>query len=126
MPGVNRVTLLGHVGQDATMRYTAKGTAQATFSLATTHSRKDANGEWQNETTWHNIVMWGKAAEAAVPVCTKGTLVFLEGMISNRSWTGDDGVKKYRSEVVASFAYPVRGDKAGAGSGQDASDLPWE
>lgn len=126
MPSLNRVTLLGHVGQDATLRYTAKGTAQGTFSLATTQSRKDANGEWQSETTWHNVVLWGKAAEAAVPVCTKGTLVFLEGMISNRSWTGDDGVKKYRSEVVASFAYPITGKEGGTDDKKAAGDLPWE
>lgn len=97
---INRVQLLGNVTQEVELRYTAGGTAVATISVATNRDFKSGD-EWQKETTFHNIVLWGKLAEHAKERCNKGTRVIIEGRIANRSWEDKDGNKRYKTEVVA-------------------------
>jgi single-strand DNA-binding protein len=99
--GVNKVFLLGNVGKDPEMKSTTGGTLVATFGLATADRRKDAQGNWQDSTEWHNIVVYGRTAEIVRDYVKKGKELFIEGKITNRSW--DDkatGQKKYRTEII--------------------------
>ncbi|MGH9526959.1 MAG: single-stranded DNA-binding protein, partial [Terriglobales bacterium] len=98
---VNRVTLLGHLGKDPELKYTPSGQAVTKFSMATSERWKDKNGEWQDRTEWHNIVLWAKMAETANQYLTKGSQVFIEGRLQTRSWDDKDGKKHYMTEIVA-------------------------
>jgi len=97
---VNKAILIGNLGADPELRYTPTGKAVANFSLATSESWKDGDGNKQEETTWHNIVAWGKQAEVMKEYLTKGQQVYIEGRIKNSTYDDKDGVKKYKSEVV--------------------------
>ncbi len=99
--GVNKVILIGNLGKDPELRYTPGGQAVATFSLATTERWNDKNGQRQDRTEWHNIVVWGKLAELVNQYLKKGRSAYIEGRITTRSWDDRDGVKKYRTEIVA-------------------------
>jgi len=101
MAGVNKAILIGNLGRDPEVRRTPGGTSVATFSLATTERRTDRNGQRQERTEWHNIVVWGRQAELASQYLKKGRTVYIEGRITNRSWDDRDGNKKYRTEIVA-------------------------
>jgi single-strand DNA-binding protein len=98
---VNKVILLGRLGKDPEMRYTTSGTPVASFSMATTESWKDKDGNKQEKTEWHNIVAWKKLAEICGEYLAKGSLVFIEGKLSTRSWDDKQGVKRYTTEVIA-------------------------
>ncbi len=102
MKSVNKVILLGRLGKDVELRYTAQGTAVATFSIATDESYKDQSGQKVEKTSWHNIVVWGKLAEIAGQYLKKGVPVYLEGKLQTRNYDGKDGVKRYVTEVVVS------------------------
>jgi single-strand DNA-binding protein len=98
---LNKVMLIGNLGRDPEVRSTPSGQPVASFSLATSRRWKDKNGQRQEQTEWHNIVVWGKQAEIAGQYLTKGKQIFVEGRIQTRSW--DDrqtGEKKYRTEIV--------------------------
>jgi len=101
MAGVNKVILIGNLGKDPELRYTPGGQPVASFSLATTERWSDKNGQRQDRTEWHNIVVWGKLAELANQYLKKGRSAYIEGRITNRSWDDRDGNKKYRTEIVA-------------------------
>jgi single-strand DNA-binding protein len=101
MVSYNSVCLIGNVGTTPELRYTPSGQGVCSFTMATNRSYKAQNGERKEETTWHNIVVWGKSAEWANTNINKGSLVFVEGRISNRSWEGNDGVKHYKTEIIA-------------------------
>jgi single-strand DNA-binding protein len=98
---LNKVLLIGNVGRDPEMRYTQSGEAVTTFSLATNRRLRDTDGQFRDEPEWHNIVAWGKLAEQCNEYLTKGRKVFIEGRLQTRSWDGQDGQKKYRTEIVA-------------------------
>lgn len=98
---VNKVILLGNLGKDAELSYLPSGQAVSKFSVATNRRYKDKNGEWQEETEWHNIVLWGKAAESVSQYLTKGQRVYVEGRIKSRTWEGRDGNKHYATDIVA-------------------------
>ncbi len=98
---LNKVMLIGNMGKDPELRSTASGTNVASFSMATNRKWKDKNGEWQDETQWHNIVVWGARAETIANYTKKGSKIYIEGRLTNRSWEGQDGQKKYITEVVA-------------------------
>ncbi|MCB9367481.1 MAG: single-stranded DNA-binding protein [Calditrichaeota bacterium] len=100
---VNRVTLIGRLGRDPEMRYTPSGTAVARFSLATDENRKDQSGNWQTETTWHNIVVFGQSAERVSEQFKKGFLAYVEGKISIRNWEDKEGQKRTSYEILANF-----------------------
>lgn len=98
---LNKVQLIGHLGADPELRYTANGMAVATFSLATNERYKDDNDTWQDRTEWHRLVAWGRQAEVAGEYLAKGRQVYIEGRLQTRSWEGQDGVKRYTTEIVA-------------------------
>ena len=124
---VNKVILLGNLGKDPEVKYTPQGTPVAKFSLATNERYKDKDGNWQDRTEWHNIVVWQRLAEIAGEYLKKGGKVYIEGRLQTRSW--DDKTtnqKKYMTEVVASDLVLLggRGEGAGGESGtsRGASD----
>lgn len=96
---VNKVILIGNVGADPDIKYLDGGVAVARFSLATTESYKNKNGERVDQTEWHNIVLWRNLAEIAEKYVKKGMRLYIEGRIRNRSWEDQSGVKKYMTEI---------------------------
>lgn len=113
---VNMVILLGNLGSDPEVTYTQGGTCKARFSLATNERVKDREGNYNEVTTWHNIVAWGATAEAIGKFITKGRQIHIVGKIDNRSYE-KDGVKKYISEVVAREVTFVGGGEEGGQRG---------
>ncbi len=101
MSGINKVFLIGHLGADPEVRYTTNGKALARLSLATSENWSDKDGQKQERTEWHRIVVWGKLGELCGEYLRKGRQVFIEGRIQTRSWDDKDGQKKYTTEVVA-------------------------
>jgi len=98
---LNKVILVGNLGKDPEVRHLESGSAVGKFSLATNESYKDKAGEWQTNTEWHNIVCWRNLAERAEKSLKKGSLVYIEGKLTNRKWQDQDGNDKYITEVVA-------------------------
>ncbi|MCF6180039.1 MAG: single-stranded DNA-binding protein [Geopsychrobacter sp.] len=98
---VNKVILVGNLGKDPELRYTPSGAAVATFSLATTERYKDRDGNRQEKTEWHNIVVWRQLAEICGKFLHKGKQVYIEGKIQTRSYDDRDGNKRYMTEIVA-------------------------
>ena len=100
MAGINKVILVGNLGQDPEIRYTADGRAIANFSIATSETWKDKNtGERKEKTEWIRVVVFGKLAEICGEYLAKGKQVYIEGKLQTRSWE-QDGEKKYMTEVV--------------------------
>ncbi|HVT58763.1 MAG TPA: single-stranded DNA-binding protein [Thermoanaerobaculia bacterium] len=98
---LNKVMLIGNLGRDPEVRSTPNGQPVATFTIATNRRWKDKNGQRQEQTEWHNIVVWGKQAEIAGQYLTKGKQIFLEGRIQTRSWEDrQSGEKKYKTEII--------------------------
>ena len=119
---VNKAILVGNLGKDPELRYTPSGTAVCTFSLATTDRFKNKQGEQQDRTEWHNIVVWAGLAEICGKYLTKGKQVYIEGRIQNRSYDDRDGNKRYISEVVANEMQMLsRSGEQGGGSGGGSS-----
>lgn len=101
MASVNKAIVLGNVGQDPEIRYTANGDAVCNFSIATTDTWKDKNGQRQERTEWHNIVMYRKLAEIAGEYVRKGSSIYIEGRIQTRKWQTKDGQDRYTTEIIA-------------------------
>ncbi len=97
---VNKVILLGRLGQDPELRYTPNGAAVTTLNLATNEVWKDNDGNKQERTEWHRVVLWRKLAEVAGEYLKKGSRVYVEGRLQTRSWEDKDGVKRYVTEVI--------------------------
>ena len=104
--GVNKVILVGNLGKDPEVRYTPGGQAVANFTIATNENWTDKQGQKQERTEWHRIVVWGKTAELCGEYLSKGRQVYIEGRLQTREWTNKEGAKQYTTEVVAS---PVGG-----------------
>jgi single-strand DNA-binding protein len=100
MRGLNKVMLIGRLGRDPELRYTAGGQPYVRFSIATDDSWTDRNGERQVRTEWHNIVGWRKLAEICNQYLSKGRLVYIEGRLQTRQWEDQSGNKRYSTEVV--------------------------
>ncbi len=98
---INKVILIGRLGQDPELKYTAAGTAVTNFSVATNESWMDKSGQRQERTEWHRIVVWGKLAELCQQYLNKGRQAFIEGSLRTRSWEDQSGQKRYTTEVVA-------------------------
>lgn len=97
----NEATILGRVGKDPEVRTTQNGAKWATFSVATSETWKDRNGEKQERTEWHNIVIWNEGLlKVAEKYLSKGDLVFLKGQIETRKWKDKDGNERYSTEIV--------------------------
>ena len=101
MASVNRVILIGNLGHDPEMRYMPSGDAVASFSIATTETWKDKNGQKQEQTEWHRISMFGKQAEVAGQYLKKGSSVYIEGRLQTRKWTDKDGQERQSTEIRA-------------------------
>ena len=133
---VNKIVLVGHLGADPESRFTPSGVAVSTFNMATNESWKNKEGEYEDRTEWHRIVLYGKAAETASEYMKKGQLAYVEGRIRTRSWEDKDGMTRYTTEVLGdrftmlgrksenkSTAAPA---EAGAGGGGgDDDELPF-
>jgi single-strand DNA-binding protein len=109
---VNKVILLGRLGQDPELKYTPGGSPVCNFSLATTESWTDKSGQKQEKTEWHRVVVWGKLAELCNQYLAKGRQAFLEGRLQTRSWDDKDGNKRYTTEILASTVQFIGGATA--------------
>jgi single-strand DNA-binding protein len=101
MRGLNKVTLIGNLGNDPNVQTLEGNIKVAKFSLATTENYKDSNGQNQSSTDWHNVVLWRVLADLAEKYLHKGSLVYVEGKLKSRSYDDKDGQKKYVTEIVA-------------------------
>jgi single-strand DNA-binding protein len=122
MGSVNRVILVGNLGRDAEVRHTAGGQAVATLNLATTENWKDKEGQRQEKTEWHRVVVWGKTAEALGQYLTKGKQIAIEGRIETRQWDDKDGNKRYTTEIKADRVTLLGGGGRGAGGSGGGMD----
>lgn len=120
MASVNRVTLIGNLGKDPDVRYTASGTAVANVSLATGEKFKNKSGEWEERTEWHRVTFWGRTAEIVGEYLSKGKTVYIEGRLQTRDYE-KDGVKHYVTEVVCDKMQMLGAKGDGNGSGADRS-----
>jgi len=124
---VNKVTLIGNLGKDPELRYTSSGVAVATFSMATSESWKDPEGNTQERTQWHNIVAWRKLAEIVGEYLKKGSKIYLEGRLQYRNYDDKNGVKRYVTEIVMDEMVMLdsRGS-GGAGASESGTTQPPE
>src|SRR4029434_4556599 len=127
---VNKVLLIGNLGKDPEVRFTGTGRAVARFPIATSEVWNDNDGQRQERTEWHNVVVWGKQAETCGQYLSKGRQVFLEGSIRSRPYCDKDRNKRYITEVIAQRVQCLgsRGEGAGAGrsggGGGGSSEAP--
>jgi single-strand DNA-binding protein len=122
---VNKVILVGNLGRDPERRSTPSGQQVATFSVATSRRWRDRDGNRQEQTEWHNVVVWGRQAEVAGEYLKKGRQIYVEGRLQTRSWDDKNtGEKKYRTEVICENFQMLgqRGD--GGGGGGDYASGP--
>ncbi|MFH1891977.1 MAG: single-stranded DNA-binding protein [Candidatus Zixiibacteriota bacterium] len=124
MASVNKVILIGNLGRDPEIKYTPSGQAVTKFSIATTERFKDKNDEQQERTTWHNIVAWGRQAEISKEYLSKGSPVYIEGRIDNRSYEDKEGNKRYISEIVVQRLQLLGRKGESSGSSYDQSTPP--
>jgi single-strand DNA-binding protein len=122
MKSVNKVILVGNLGKDPEIKYTPQGTPVAKFSLATNERFKDKDGQWQDRTEWHNIVLWQRLAEIAGEYLKKGSKVYIEGRIKTESWDDKQtGQKKYMTNIVGNDIVLLSGRGEGDFSGGSRS-----
>ncbi len=137
MAGLNKVMIIGNLGADPEMRYTADGTALTSFRVASSRNYSGRDGERHEETEWFSVVTWQKLAEQCSQFLQKGRKVYVEGRLQTRSWDTPDGQKKYRTEVIAErvlfldrtggMPLPEEGDALPVGGGDVApEDIPFE
>lgn len=119
---MNKVILIGRLGNDPELKYTPNGTAQAQISLATSEKWKDSDGNQKEKTEWHRIVAWRRQAEFVGEWLKKGQLVSIEGKLQTRSWE-QDGQKKYMTEIIADNI-TMLGSRAEGGGGSKAGGPP--
>lgn len=118
---VNKVLLIGRLGSNPELRYTPAGAAVATFNVATNENWTDKNGQKQERTEWHRVVVWGKLAQLCGEYLSKGRQCYLEGRLQTRQWQDKEGQTKYTTEVVAQTVQFLGGPSAGASSGMGAN-----
>jgi single-strand DNA-binding protein len=115
--GLNRVMLLGNLGQDPELRMTSGGQAVLKLRLATSETYLDRNKVRQERTEWHSVTVWGKRAEALSKILSKGSRIFVEGGLRTSSYDDKEGHKRYRTEVVANNIILSGGGRGGPGGG---------
>lgn len=118
--GVNKVILIGHLGADPDMRYTPSGAGVCELRVATSESWKDKNGQRQERTEWHRVVVWGKTAEICAKYLAKGRQVYIEGRIQTRTYDDKEGQKRYITEVIANDVQFLSSGRDGGGGGGGA------
>lgn len=119
--GLNKVMVIGHVGRDPEMRYTPSGKPVTSFSVATSRSWTNSEGERRQETEWFNVVAWGNLAEICKQHIRKGQQVYVEGRLQTRSWEDHEGKKRFRTELVASEMI-LLGERRGAPEAAESTD----
>lgn len=119
--GVNKVILVGSLGNDPDVKYTQGGSCITRISLATSSQWKDKQGNKQEKTEWHRVVFFGKLAEIAGEYLRKGSSVYVEGSIKYDKYTGQDGVEKYSTDIVANEMQMLGGKHEGQGGGSSGS-----
>jgi len=136
MAGLNKVMVIGNLGADPEMRYTADGTALTSFRVASSRTYSGRDGERKEETEWFSVVTWQKLAEQCSQYLQKGKKVYIEGRLQTRSWDTPEGERKYRTEVIAERVLFL--DRAGemplgehrdavpAGGDVEPEDIPFE
>lgn len=125
---INKVILVGRLGADPEMRYTTSGTAVATLSVATNRKWKDKDGNQQEETEWHRVVVWAQSAEFCGNYLSKGSMVYVEGRLQTRKWQDQSGNDKYTTEIISNTIQNLtpRGSEGGGGGGYEEPPLPPE
>jgi len=116
--GFVRVTLIGNLGKDPEVRFTAGGTAVANLRVACTERAKSKSGEWEDRTEWVSLVCFGKTAENAGQYLAKGRQIYAEGRLQTREWTDKEGTKRYSTEVIANQVLFL-GSREGGGAGAE-------
>ena len=122
MASVNKVILVGNLGRDPEVRFMPNGEAVCNFSIATTDSWRDKNGQKQERTEWHNIVMYRKLAEIAGEYLKKGRPVYVEGRLQTRKWQTKEGQDRYTTEIVADQMQMLGGREGGGSAGYEPMD----
>lgn len=122
MSSVNKVTLIGRLGQDPEVKYTPNGMTVCNVSVATSESWTDKSGQKQERTEWHRVVAYGKVAEILSKYTQKGSQIYIEGRLSNRDWTDKEGVKRYTTEIILSQLVLLGGK--GKGSSKNDENIP--
>ena len=117
MASVNKVMILGNLGQDPELRNTTNGKAVATLRVATTDTWNDQSGQRQERTEWHTIVVWGRTAENCGQYLDKGRSVYIEGRLQTREWQDKEGQKRQTTEIVANTVQFLGGKGGGGGEG---------
>jgi len=113
--GVNKVILIGNLGQDPEVRYTGSGTAVANLRVACSDRFKNKSGEWEDRTEWISLVVFGKTAENCGEYLKKGRQIYAEGRLQTRQWEDREGNKRYTTEVVANQVIFLQGGGSGGG-----------
>jgi single-strand DNA-binding protein len=119
---LNKAMIIGNLGRDPEMRYTPNGQAVTQFTVAVNRNYKDQNGEWQEETEWFRVVVWGQQAERAAEHLRKGNKVYVEGRLQTRQWEDREGQKRYTTELVANQVTNL--ERRTREEGADASFAP--
>ena len=128
---LNKCMIIGNLGRDPEMRYTPSGQAVTQFSVATNRNFRDPQGEWQSETEWFRVVVWGDQGERVAEYLRKGHKVYVEGRLQTRQWEDQSGNKRYTTELIANRVQslerrdregepPLPGDGPGSSSGSGA------
>ena len=118
--GVNKVIIVGNLGQDPEVRYMPNGNAVANITVATSESWKDQQGQMQERTEWHRIVLYRRLAEIAGEYLRKGSKVYLEGRLQTREWQDPQGQKRYTTEIIANEMQMLGGRQSASFSGGEA------
>lgn len=118
MASVNKIIVIGNVGRDPELRYTANGKSMVQFSVATNHNFQNQNGEWQEQTEWFRVIAWNQLAERVMERIQKGSQAYVEGRLQTRTWTGNDGKERKEIEIIANqiLSLDRRGEMVGASS----------
>lgn len=124
--GLNRVMLLGNLGADPELRFTQGGQAVLNLRLATTESYLDRDKVRKERTDWHNVVIWGKRAEALGKILSKGSSIFVEGSLRTSSYDDRDGIKRYKTEVIANNVLLTGGGRGRSAVVDDAGGFGGE
>jgi single-strand DNA-binding protein len=129
---INKVILVGNLGQDPELKYTQSGIAVATLSVATNRAWKDKDDNWQDETEWHRVIVWDKAAERCSESFAKGNKVYVEGRLQTRKWQDQNGNDRYTTEIVSAVLKnltPKDGDSSQSGREEppvpETQDVPF-
>lgn len=122
---LNRATIIGRLTRDPEVKSTTSGQNVANLSVATNRIWTDKSGVRQEKVEFHNVVLWGKLAELSGQYLSKGRKVYLEGRLETRDWTGQDGVKRYRTEIIADNMIMLDGGRSNSGTSYSEEASPF-